>query len=75
MTAAFKNSLLLSTFIPMQALEKFHIITALCSDLRPTNPMHPCRENPEETRLEFVELLNSLSGSGKHAENIESDLG
>jgi hypothetical protein len=29
---------------------------------------------PEETRLEFGERLNSLSSSGQHAENVESDL-
>lgn len=30
--------------------------------------------NPKEMRLEFAELLDSLSSSGKHAENIEADL-
>jgi len=29
---------------------------------------------PRRNRLEFVELLDSLASSGKHAENIESDL-
>jgi hypothetical protein len=35
----------------------------------------PCNQVPKENRLEFVELLDSLSSTGKHAENIESDLG
>jgi len=50
----------------------FRKITNPHADLQPQNPMHPCI--PEENRLEFVELLDSLASSGKHAENIESDL-
>lgn len=35
-------------------------------------PMQPY--NPRKNRLEFAELLDSLAGSGKHSENVESDL-
>lgn len=31
-------------------------------------------QTPERNRLELGELLDSLSSSGKHAEDIESDL-
>ena len=53
---------------------KFHMVTALYSDLQPTNPMQPYRRIPEENCLKLAELLDSLSSSGEHAENIESDL-
>jgi hypothetical protein len=35
--------------------------------------MQPVEKIPEN-HLEFVELLDSLASSGKHAEDIESDL-
>jgi hypothetical protein len=41
--------------------------------LQPTNHMQPVEKIPE-THLKFVELLDSLASSGKHAKDVESDL-
>jgi hypothetical protein len=41
--------------------------------LQPTNPCSHVEKIPEK-HLEFVELLDSLASSGKHSEDIESDL-
>jgi len=35
--------------------------------------MQPVEKDPEN-HLEFAELLDSLASSGKHAEDVESDL-
>ena len=54
-------------------LHSFHTITTLLAD-QPTKPHAAMTRLSQKKRLEFVELFDGLASSGKHTENIESDL-